>query len=289
MTLQLRGKYGIPLKTIENLLERHNSFCGTRTQFNRNIARLILLNGRFYAGTFSNQVELPLFLTPKLSFLSGIVMGDGSIDEQSIRISNGFESSRKNIDFRKEKELIKEDLEIVSSLFKDIFNIFSTKLSCHSENYDGIVIQAKPILRFFNRVLGHPIHSKNYENGIWKPDKLKIPHLMIKCRDKKIFLAYACGLFCSDGTITTKDYRLDSISKIVYSVGNEIVKRFCVKAYFNKRLSTSRGKIVKDKIGNTVWRHTLILCDTNFLKLLFSVPFSYPSRKNRIKNLSSCF
>jgi hypothetical protein len=277
-TLQIRGKVGIPIKTIENLLKLHKKLYKLDDNFATEIAEKILLNGYFYAGPFGHKVKLPLCITEELAFLSGVIAGDGTINAQAIRVSDGFELSKKNLDIGNERKLIQEDMKLLKNLFRQIFGCNPTDLSCYSENYEGIVIQSKPIIRFFIKVLGHPIHSKNYEEKVWNPDKLKIPEL-IKNSSDKLFLSYLRGLFCTDGTISSRDYRLDSISNIVYEIGDEIKKRFRVQVYFNSRPSTSRGKIVKDKLGNVVMRNTLILKDKVFLNMLFSGLYIYPSKR----------
>ena len=291
VTLQLRGVYGVPIITLKRLLNLYKNIFDCPIAFVTSFLRRILENCEFVAGPSGNSVKLPLCLTQELAFLSGVLHGDGTIDKEKIRISDGVAYGKySKEEYETELKLIRANLEGVSAILMKIFKKDTTALACSKDSYKGIVITSKPLIRFFNKVLHHPIGSKHYKNGVWVEDKLVIPNEIKNCNDGDIIKAYICGMISSDGSVprackSTFRVYLSGISTVVHDIGKLISKRFGARVYFHKRRSKSRGRDYKDAVGNFVYRYEIILYDLEFIKEIFKFSFAYPSKKLRVMNL----
>lgn len=288
-TLQIRGVYSVPMETLRRLLNLFIRLSGLDEHLYKVTCRRLIEECEFAAGPLGSPVKLPIGMTPELAFICGVLHGDGGFDEEKIRVSHGLSYGRRSAkQHGDEMELVRRDLKMVEDLFLKIFNKEVFRLSCSTDNYDGIVITSRPLIRFFNRVLQHPIGSKNYDSGLWNKDKLMIPNAIMKCADKDIIRAYVCGLISTDGTVRAprngkfSGVSLSGISEIIHDVGHLIEDEFGAKVYFCKRRSTSRGEDFRDKNGNYVYRYEIILPQRDFVKSVFDFPFAYPSKRIKV-------
>jgi hypothetical protein len=289
-TLQIRGVYSPSLETVRRLLCLFTVLSEQGENFYDDMCRKLIKECEFTAGPQGKPVKLPSSMTPELAFICGVLHGDGGFDKEKIRISHGLSYVKRPTEQHDEgMGLVRRDLKMVSDLFLKIFNKNVFKLACSTDNYDGIVITSQPIIRFFSRVLQHPIGSKNYDSGIWNKDKLVIPTAISNCKNKSILKAYLCGLISTDGNVRTP-YRsgkfcgvsLSGISEIIHDVGHLVESEFGAKVYFCKRRSTSRGEDFRDSDGNYVYRYEIILPQYDFVKNVFDFPFAYPSKRIQI-------
>jgi len=288
-TLQIRGVYAIPIETLRRILSLYIKLFDQNESFCKEICKRVLENCEFVAGPGGNSVRLPVGMTLELAFLCGILHGDGGIDKEKIVISHGLSYGKRTEEQRKsDMKLVESDLKMVSDVFMDIFRKDVFSLFCSSDAYRGIVVTSKPVIRFFNKVLQHPIGPKNYDAGIWNKDKLVIPDLIKRCEDKSIIKAYLCGLISTDGTVLKprngkfRGVSLCGISEIVHDAGKLVADQFGAKVYFCKRKSKSRGIESVDRLGNYIYRHEIILPQEDFVKSVFDFPFAYPSKKSKV-------
>lgn len=75
-TLQIRGIHAIPLVTLKRIFTLYSDSVGFNGGLKTRYMRRIIKEGRFVAGPSGVKVKLPLKLSPKLSFLSGLISGD---------------------------------------------------------------------------------------------------------------------------------------------------------------------------------------------------------------------
>ena len=169
-------------------------------------------------------------------------------------------------------------------------------MSSNSNVHFGIVITSKPIIRFFTKVLNHPIGSKNYDNGVWNSNKLSVPEIIQNCGNINVIKAYVCGIISSDGSVPYigkfkrfKGISVSGISEHIHDIGRIISNDLGGKVYFHKRNSTSKGKTVIDAEGNAVRRYDIILPDLNDVNSCFGFPFAYESKRNRLLELTNSF
>ncbi|MFQ6009681.1 MAG: LAGLIDADG family homing endonuclease [Candidatus Aenigmatarchaeota archaeon] len=138
----------------------------------------------WFGCTNSRQYTLPKFLTPRLAYLLGYIMGDGHLANPKNLISNG---STYNAEIRITGDNIAH-LIFLRKIFKELFNysppIFKEK------NFYRLIGRSKVIHLFLTKVCGMPVGSK--KNKTCMPSIIKINFL------KKLFLS---GLFDADGTI----------------------------------------------------------------------------------------
>ncbi len=230
VTLQLRGVYSLPIITLKRILNLYKTLFDCPNGFVTGFSRRILEDCEFVAGPSGNSVKLPVSLTPELAFLSGVLQGDGAIDKEKIRISDGVAYAKyPKKEYETELKLVEANLKTVSDILMNLFKKDIFKLTCSKDTYKGVVITSKPLIRFFNGVLQHPIGSKHYDSGVWVKDKLVIPNEIKNCRNKDIIKAYMCGMFSTDGSVPrASKFRfrvyLCGISAVIHDIGHLISK-----------------------------------------------------------------
>ena len=141
-----------------------------------------IYNSKFYLSTHSRhqQICLPKFLNPKLSYLVGWICGDGHLSDYGnhfiIKIS---EKSTNQLKY------------VLRPLFKQVFNIDVPIFKIYKGGY-AIQVGCKPVFRFLNQVL--KIRVGEIPELINKLDKV----------NKRYFLA---GIFDSEGYVCKDRYR----------------------------------------------------------------------------------
>jgi len=169
-------------------------------------------------------ITIPLQNSPDLSFLAGIIIGDGYLGSEKRRIQ--IEMSDKNI------------LEEILKAFYSIFGIKTRlrKVKKQKENYLQtwrIVFESKEISLLFNKIFEIPLGKKS--------DKVKVPSVIFTSNSecKKSFIR---GLFFADGSFKKKTIRfssssqklLEGLQKLFQEMGFQSVKRYYKNKRYNK-------------------------------------------------------
>lgn len=176
------GKKSIPIQALYQLLIIWKEKCGKEDiEFKKKWDEIYY--SEFYLSTHSRhqQIYLPRFLNPKLSYLMGWICGDGHLSDYGnhyiIKIS---EKSTGQLKY------------ILKPLFKDLFNIKVPIFQIYKGGY-AIQVACKPVFRFLTQVLKIKVGE--------------IPELVNRLDriNKKYFLA---GIFDSEGCIHNNRYRI---------------------------------------------------------------------------------
>lgn len=184
----------------------------------KSILKLIILLGdeelkerlyRDFEGMYtwgcSMPYKLPKSYSDELSYITGIICGDGHVAKKEyIKINNESNTYLK---------------EIVGPIFQKIFGI--NPFFIEDRNCFEFRIHSRPAYLFFNQVVGLPKGKKKY--------KLRVPKFIyINDNFKKMFLR---GLFETDGGFTcTKDFKISiviSASTLIFLIQvQELLKEF---------------------------------------------------------------
>lgn len=158
------------------------------------------------------KMKFPKTLTSDLSYLIGLILGDGSLSGDG---SNSKGNWKISLAFDNEIHM-----NYCIALIKSIFGIQ---------------------MKYFRRGNGHYCHCnskalhwflKNYfeiSNG-YKAEKIFTP-LLIKCADIFCKVAFIQGLFDSDGTITGKTIKYATISERMAKEVKDTLEDFGLKTY----------------------------------------------------------
>ncbi|MFH1588318.1 MAG: LAGLIDADG family homing endonuclease [Candidatus Diapherotrites archaeon] len=137
----------------------------------------------------NQKIELPLskkeLLNPKLAYLTGLIFGDGYINQNQIKINDGHHN----------KEYLhysKKSLDEAGNLFYEFFKKKPTYLIQRGNQFE-LMIVSKPICKFINFFLEMPFSPKK---------RLDIPKIYRK--NKPCLKMFLRGLFDADGYIHHK-------------------------------------------------------------------------------------
>lgn len=188
-------------------------------QIARNDPKLVILKiSRNYAKVLSKHsrkiVKLPLQITPNLSFLAGIIIGDGHLNKVKYRIV--IEMTDIKI-----IELVNEISETLFQI-KNKIKIREDKLYIRKTRY-RIEINSKPIWKLFNLVFEIPSGKKS-ANVI-------VPNVIVG--NKKLEQAFIEGLFLSDGGTRR--------NKIVFSSSSQMMQEGLQKLLINFEIKSSKS------------------------------------------------
>lgn len=176
---------------------------------------------RYYRS--QNIVKIPLHATNELSYLTGIIIGDGTVHSPVKRNRGGYHWK---ITITGEKEYT----DLISDI---VFRLFSYKPKVTKDkrraNCFRISINSAIIHRFFNKAIGIPWGKKKYS---YMPEMF--------CKEPKLFAHFLAGIIDSDGyickryiAIIQKDRRfLERISKL----SKEMLGINFRKPYVNRRI-----------------------------------------------------
>ena len=162
----------------------------------------------------SKKIETPNKFSDKLSYLIGLVAGDGYVGKDNLTFTG------------KNKKLHKRFKSIIKEIFGvDKFSTYKSK--------DGAlrtVVYSAEIVRFFKGI-GFKIGKKDYKEFLEK--------YLIKF-DQKLLVAFILGLLHTDGT--QKKYSI-----VIYSSDKDVLKKI-------RKVSLSRGLMFKGPVEHrTKW------------------------------------
>ena len=175
-------------------------------------------------------IGIPLSITPNLTFLAGVIMGDGHLRKDKFGIS--IEMISKTI------------LTLVQQNFEKVF-LFNVKIKRKKERIGKkqswkIEFKSKVIWLLFNRLFEIPFGKKT--------DKIKVPEIIFNsdliC--KKCFIE---GLFLADGGIKNRKRICFTFSNEEFATGiKKLLEEFDVKGFLSKWMHKNSHKKVFDVI-----------------------------------------
>ncbi len=222
-------------------------------------------------------IILPKTISSELAYLSGVLIGDGSI---------GFRDNKKEYVvccFGNPLDEQEFYFQVVGPKFKQVFNFMPKMKSFHKNTTFGFRIYSKTLFLFFTKFVGLPV-------GI-KYGSLKLPEIFKE--NKSLVIPLIRGIFDTDGCISFKKRNklkpyypvisLASKSKTLIFEVSTILKKlgFRVVEKYDYKVRDSRFKIGFSIIN------TLTLNGESQLKLWNEkVGFANPKHLNKIKKVA---
>jgi len=196
-----------------------------------------------------DHLILPLDINKRISYIIGVIVGDGHLDklERRIEITDG-QSDREKL------KLSEEFIEFISKLFNKEFNI-NGRIYKPQPTYWKFYVHNKWLSRYFNHYFEIPFGEKSGIIGISKNIK--------DTTNEKYFWR---GLMDTDGFIS-KDKKRISIKSKSHNLVNQL------ENFFKRNRITT--KIVKDKKIST-----LNIFEEGIYKYSKILGFSHPRKKN---------
>lgn len=147
----------------------------------REEADLILEKAGYVSSTTQEIVRIPKKLNPDIFYLSGLILGDGSLPTPT-RDASGFSivSGREGFLDKHVRPIIEENFETVCA---------PTRYYNHGGDTWSLEKRSKALHRFFTKIFGLPSGKKS--------EKAHIPEIVKKATDKEK-VAFLSGLIDSD-------------------------------------------------------------------------------------------
>ena len=142
------------------------------------------------------RIKFPKYLSENLSYLAGLILGDGSLAGDSSNLEGNWNISAyfDNLEHHKIYDnLIFKEFE-VSANFKDPDGEYTTS-----------IFSSRVLHWFFREYFG-------FFNG-YKCSKIFVPNKILDCENRFIIIAFLQGLFDSDGTFTCGEVRYSTTSE----------------------------------------------------------------------------
>ncbi len=222
-------------------------------------------------------IKLPEKVTPELAYLSGVLMGDGSMGYRENKYEYWLKCAGNPKD---EKEYYDK---ILCPLFKKVFGFCSDPKFHDKKTTYGFSFVSKTIVRYLTEELNHPL-GKKY-------DLLKIPYQLKK--DKNLLINFLKGVFDTDGCISFKKgsksyphYPVISVSSKSKNFTKEIAELLKSSGF---KLFEIYDYIKKDnrvRAGYTVINSVEISGKKNLSKWNKLIGFSSPKHLDKIKKYS---
>lgn len=173
-------------------------------------SNVVFENVCLFGGTNTKKYSLPKYITPKLAYLMGYIMGDGHLATPSDTISNGSEYNAEIRITTNEKY----HLEYLQQIFLDLFSykppLFKEK------TFYRLIGRSKVIHRFLAKVCGIPTGNKKEKTLV--PSVLNKNHTL-----EKYFLS---GFFDADGSVAVSKNKVRGIR---IKQHNERILKQCYK------------------------------------------------------------
>jgi DNA-binding transcriptional regulator WhiA len=218
------GKTGISINELYKLCKYWKKICNKSKKEFDEIWDKIFQKANYFGSTNGKRIKLPKHMSYELSYLLGVIMGDG-------HLANPNKSYDKLTAYNSELRITdghKETFVKLSKIFEKLFdykpNIYS-ELSKKNRRFYRFVIRSKPMHRFFMSVCGVPT-GKKYD----KTDILKI----VKESHLEIQRGFVMGFFDADGCVRLSQGKYPEISisqlnpKILSSI-IELSKEFGIR------------------------------------------------------------
>lgn len=165
------GRASIPLIAFDSLKK-----LGFKKEVNA-----ILEKVEYVSSTTQEVVRLPKTVNPDLFYLTGLILGDGTLKTPTKEVS-GFSvvSGKRGFLENKTKPIIEKNFEVRCN---------PIRYYCHGGPTWELEKRNKILFRFFTRIMKLPYGKKS--------EKAHIPEIVKKANDKKK-VAFLCGLIDSD-------------------------------------------------------------------------------------------
>ncbi len=250
------GKVAISIKTLFRFLSLWKRYCNKSSQeVKEKLEKIYQTNFKVVSYSKSNMITLPKFITPKLSYLIGWIVGDGNLDSHKnkcqIRI---YENNKNTLN------------KLIKPLTIEIFNSNPSLMKHKTKNCYILSIRSKPIFKFLKDVL-----------------KIKVGEIpeVIKNADivnKKFFIR---GLFDAEGDVS-KIYSRSRWSVRISQNNFNFLKDI---QYMLKEMGilTKGPYHFSGAFSIAIYKKFDIL---NFKKLIGS---SHPNKAKKLENLSQNF
>ena len=218
-------------------------------------------------------IKLPDRITPELAYLSGVLMGDGSMGHREDKHEYWIKCVGNS------KDEVEYYNEVLCSLFAKVFGFCSNpKLHDRKTTY-GFSFVSKTIVGYLTKELGHPL-GKKYNS-------LKIPNQFKK--DKNLLISFLSGLFDTDGCISFKKgnknyphYPVISVSSKSKSFTKEIARLLKNLEFKIFEIYDYIKKDNRVKSGYTVINSIELSGKNNLDKWNKIIGFSSPKHINKI-------
>jgi len=176
------GRKRISIQMLYKILHLWEGYCNkSKKDVNKKWDEIFENEYTFSVSAYYAKTKLPRYITPKLSYLVGWLVGDGHFNDKGnhylVKIS---EKSTGQLKY------------ILKPLFKKSFNVETPIFKRFKGGY-AIQIGSKPIYRFLTQVL--KIKVGKIPEIVWRMDKI----------NKKYFLL---GIFDSEGCVHSGRFRL---------------------------------------------------------------------------------
>lgn len=168
-------------------------------------------------------IRIPLHNSDDLSFLAGIIIGDGHLGRKKRRIQ---------LEMNDYRTLIK-----VARIFHEVFNVRTSlrivkKQELNYQQTWRIVFESKEISLFLNKIFEIPLGKKSHI--------VRVPAIIFES-DANLKRSFIKGLFLADGSLKKKTIRfssksnmlIDDLARLFKTIGFNTVKRCYRNETFN--------------------------------------------------------
>jgi len=247
------GRKPIPLSKLNELL------CLINENLKQETIKEINSKQIYLKCQYSNHiVKFPDKLTPKSSYVIGLLLGDGSLAGNSLNKTGNWSVS---VYFDN-----KNHLKIYKSIIEDIFEVkvktYVQKGTCYCAYF------ASKAVHWFLRSF-FDLH-----NG-YKADKIEIPEIITETKNLDLIASCLRGLFDSDGTVLVKK-RAVSFSSTSEKVVDQVIFWLCEFGIVSKK-----SKWLKDKKYKMLFT-ARITGKNNISKFSEVIGFSHSDKKKRL-------
>lgn len=186
------NKSGIAIQDLYGLCLYWKEICKKSNEEIEELWEKIYNEAKYFGSTNGKQIKLPKILDYKLSYLLGVVFGDGHLADPN-KSYDKFTSYNSELRIT---DQYKGTFILLAKIFKDLFDynprIYSEKSKVNKLFY-RFVIKLKSLHRFLMVVCGTPVGDKR--------GKLKIPEI-IKNAPLDLQKWFIAGFFDADGHVS---------------------------------------------------------------------------------------
>jgi len=206
----------------------------------------------------SHTVKFPENLTPELSYLIGLLLGDGSLAGNSLNKTGNWNVSV----YFDEMNHLKIYKKILEDIFEVKVKIYVKNGACYCAYF------ASKAVHWFLR------NFFDLHNG-YKADKIEIPKRITETKNADLIASCIRGLFDSDGTVIVKR-KVVSFSSTSEKIVNQVIfwlGKFGIATKKYKWLKSKKYKMLfTAKIGSK----------SNILRFSQAIGFSHPEKKKKL-------